>query len=407
MFNFKIENYTISELRDMFGLPSKYDAYMLDEYERKIKEKIEMNCGIDEETREQTLLFIKRAKKELYDNAQTPLADIRNGLSQVYNMNPQLEAVKVSMGNVQERPTTPYISSLPSEYYQGIINPLKKRITKKNLNIDTRFRENYYAAQATNFHMDLPLKMSNVVSMKLSAFEMPSSFYVISKQFGNNFFSFTYGSTTKTVDIPDGTYTNQALIQTINDHITSQTGNTLVFTLYLDTNYTSGSGQVIVGIATGNTTFTTFTLNFQADYNGNSDQFTPLPLKLGWMLGFRNGIYTNNNAYVSEGVIDVSGPRYMYLVVDDYNNNVNNIFYSAFTSSILNKNILARISFKDAFLDTVKQNNLSIITTAREYYGPVDIQKLNIQLLDEYGRILDINNMDYSFCLTLETLYDM
>ena len=176
MFNFKIENYTISELRDMFGLPSKYDAYMLDEYERKIKEKIEMNCGIDEETREQTLLFIKRAKKELYDNAQTPLADIRNGLSQVYNMNPQMEPVKVSMGNVQERPTTPYISSLPSEYYQGIINPLKKRITKKNLNIDTRFRENYYAAQATNFHMDLPLKMSNVVSMKLSAFEMPSSF---------------------------------------------------------------------------------------------------------------------------------------------------------------------------------------------------------------------------------------
>ena len=403
MFNFKIENYTISELRDMFGLPSKYDAYMLDEYERKLKEKIEMNCGIDEETREQTLLFIKRAKKELYDNAQTPLADIRNGLSQVYNMNPQMDAVKVSMGNVQERPTTPYISSLPSEYYQGIINPLKKRITKKNLNIDTRFRENYYAAQATNFHMDLPLKMSNVVSMKLSAFEMPSSFYVISKQFGNNFFSFTYDSTTKTVDIPDGTYTNIKLVEVINHNIPV---DTLVFALNLGDDSFSGSGQVLVGIDPG-ATFTTFTLNFQADDNGNADQFTPLPLKLGWMLGFRNGIYANNSTYISEGVIEVSGPRYMYLVVDDYNNNVNNIFYSAFTSSILNKNILARISFKDAFLDTVKQNNLSIITTAREYYGPVDIQKLNIQLLDEYGRILDINNMDYSFCLTLETLYDM
>jgi hypothetical protein len=323
-------------------------------------------------------------------------------------MNPQMEPAKVSMGNVQERPTTPYISSLPSEYYQGIINPLKKRITKKNLNIDTRFRENYYAAQATNFHMDLPLKMSNVVSMKLSAFEMPSSFYVISKQFGNNFFSFTYDSTTKTVDISDGTYTNSTLIDTINAHITQVAPNTIIFYLNVtsDTN-TSGSGQVLVGIDPLNTTFTTFTLNFQADHNGNADQFTPLPLKLGWMLGFRNGIYANNSAYVSEGVIEVSGPRYMYLVVDDYNNNVNNIFYSAFTSSILNKNILARISFKDAFLDTVKQNNLSIITTAREYYGPVDIQKLNIQLLDEYGRILDINNMDYSFCLTLETLYDM
>ena len=394
----------------MFGLPAKYDASMLDEYERKIKEKIEMNCGIDEETRENTLLFIKRAKKELYDNAQTPLADIRNGLSHVYNMNPHLEPVKVSMGNVQERPTTPYISSLPSDYYQGIINPLKKRITKKNLNIDTRFRENYYAAQATNFHMDLPLKMSNVVSMKLSAFEMPSSFYVISKQFGNNFFTFVYflngDSIQKVVKIPDGTYTNSALIDVINQYITLDAPNTLIFALNVDSYATSGSGQVLVGIDP-DAPFAVFTLNFQADHNGNSDQFTPLPLKLGWMLGFRNGIYTNNSTYVSEGVIEVSGPRYMYLVVDDYNNNVNNIFYSAFTSSILNKNILARISFKDAFLDTVKQNNLSIITTAREYYGPVDIQKLNIQLLDEYGRVLDINNMDYSFCLTLETLYDM
>jgi hypothetical protein len=28
-------------------------------------------------------------------------------------------------------------------------------------------------------------------------------------------------------------------------------------------------------------------------------------------------------------------------------------------------------------------------------------------LLDEYGRVLDINNMDYSFCLTLITAYDI
>jgi hypothetical protein len=32
---------------------------------------------------------------------------------------------------------------------------------------------------------------------------------------------------------------------------------------------------------------------------------------------------------------------------------------------------------------------------------------MNIQLLDEYGRILDINNMDYSFCLTFKTVYDI
>lgn len=30
--------------------------------------------------------------------------------------------------------------------------------------------------------------------------------------------------------------------------------------------------------------------------------------------------------------------RYLYLVIDDYNNSVNNSFFSAFNNSILNKN---------------------------------------------------------------------
>jgi hypothetical protein len=53
------------------------------------------------------------------------------------------------------------------------------------------------------------------------------------------------------------------------------------------------------------------------------------------------------------------------------------------------------------------QNNLSLITTPRQYFGPVDIQKLNIQLLDEYGRVIELNNMDYSFCLTFVSVYDL
>ena len=125
------------------------------------------------------------------------------------------------------------------------------------------------------------------------------------------------------------------------------------------------------------------------------------------LFGFRNGIYSGNSSYVSEGVIDLNGSRYLYLVVDDYNNNVNNSFYSAFNSSILNKNILARITTQSSYFNILSQNNLSLITTPRQYFGPVDIQKLRIQLLDEYGRIVDLHNMDYSFCLTLQSVYDL
>jgi hypothetical protein len=50
---------------------------------------------------------------------------------------------------------------------------------------------------------------------------------------------------------------------------------------------------------------------------------------------------------------------------------------------------------------------LLLVTTSRQYFGPVDIQKMQIQLLDEYGRVLDMNNMDYSFCLSFQTVYDL
>jgi hypothetical protein len=132
-----------------------------------------------------------------------------------------------------------------------------------------------------------------------------------------------------------------------------------------------------------------------------------LPLKLGWLLGFREGYYTGATKYVSEGVTDLLGPKYMYLVVDDFNNNVSDGFYGAFTSSILNKNILARITLQGSVFSILGQNNFNLITSPRQYFGPVDIQKMQIQLLDEYGRILDFNNMDFSFCLTFQTVYDL
>jgi hypothetical protein len=75
---------------------------------------------------------------------------------------------------------------------------------------------------------------------------------------------------------------------------------------------------------------------------------------------------------------------------------------------MLNKNILARISLQTGnFQTTSSKNNLSIISYPRQYFGPVDIQKINVQLLDEYGRILNLNNMDFSFCLSFQAVYDI
>jgi hypothetical protein len=162
----------------------------------------------------------------------------------------------------------------------------------------------------------------------------------------------------------------------------------------------------MIGCAPGIDPFM-FELNFQTDRYGNEDSNTPLPLKLGWILGFRNGKYINNQNYVSESIVNTNVMNYVYLVIDDYNTSVSNNFYSVFNSSLLNKNILARISLQSGTFDILLQNNLNLITPEREYFGPVNINNFNVQLLDTYGRIVDLNNMDFSSCLTLTRVYDI
>jgi hypothetical protein len=46
------------------------------------------------------------------------------------------------------------------------------------------------------------------------------------------------------------------------------------------------------------------------------------------------------------------------------------------------------------------------LNRTREYFGPVDIQRLDVRLLDEYGRVIDLNGIDWSFSLAFEKLYD-
>jgi len=408
-FDLNIDNYTKEELASLFDLPPSYDNSILEIKESKLRENIMKNTEINKDTQIKTVNFLVKAKTILLNNyKQEKNPELQNKIMDFYNTSYELKSTKLEDQQehmVQVRPEKPYLSSYPSEFFPGVINPLKKRTIKKNLNIDTRFRENYFSSPSTDFHFSLPINFDNVLQMQLTSLELPISYYNVSKQYGNNFFSVTANTFTSVVTIPDGNYTYDGIVNIINTELTNlgYPFDKVVFLLNINNN--SGSGQMMVGPL--DASLNTLSLNFQADRFGIDDRSTPLPLKFGWTIGFRNGIYENNLNYVSEGVVDVTGPRYIYLVVDDHNNNVNNGFYSAFNSSLLNNNILARISLQSRFFDVQISNNLNIVTTPREYFGPVNIQNINIQLLDEYGRVLDINNMDYSFCLTLTTAYDV
>tara|TARA_B000000609_G_C24176138_1_gene354141 strand:+ start:1453 stop:2553 length:1101 start_codon:yes stop_codon:yes gene_type:complete len=322
---------------------------------------------------------------------------------------------------------------------RSFINPINKKRVKKALNIDSRFRDNYYNTNSTDYEVKLPLSFEKVVEMELMHIELPLSYYGITKEKGNNFFWLKVSTETvnyyKQLELPDGNYTSTQIGIEILEQITGTTvtelgsnetfnldsstvatfaisledySNKLVFTLagtdlLLELNFSAGYSEDYL---CGDGEWKTEVENSGITEHYNTNSGESLQLKLGWILGYRFGKYSSAIEYTAEALFENPVPRYLYLVVDDYNNNVNNCIYSAFNSSILNKNILVKIAQYGSVGEIYKSYAVDDGQHARTYFGPVNIRKLTIKLLDEYGRQVDLNNMDFSFTLALTCLYD-
>ena len=131
---------------------------------------------------------------------------------------------------------------------------------------------------------------------------------------------------------------------------------------------------------------------------------------LGWNLGFRNINplhYSNRQKYTSESTIDLGGPRYLYLIIDDHNKYMNSSFipFSKNMSSIKDTlNIFARISLQGAAFSLYNSNSFSVYSDIRKYNGLVDLSRLTIKLIDEYGIPLNLNENDFSFTIRINTV---
>jgi hypothetical protein len=444
-FNYNIDNYDKNELREMFELPENYDENMLDSKEIKLRESILKDKNVGENTQAKVLNFLFKAKNVLLVNSEKQLDNTKHNNYENSNdyVNKQLLKKYDDVYNVKldrQRKTalvttdehmiqtknrdTPYVVSYPSESFPGDVNPIRRRIRRVNLVVDTRFRDNYYNSASTNFNFQVPMVLERVLSMQLTGIEFPLSYNVISKQYNNNFFSIIITnnegvSEGKVITIPDGNYDYDSFPLILKTQLLAigSPFKYLNFVINISSGVncaSSGSGtrQMMVGFDSTTPqdvidSISSFELNFQADRYGNEDRTTPLTLKLGWLMGFRNGIYTNGKNYVSEGCVDLVGPKYLYLVIDDFNNNNNNgLYYGAFNSSILNKNIIARITLTTKLFNVLIPDNTGLITLQREYYGPVNIRNFQIQVLDEFGRVFDLNYMDFSFCLAFTIGYE-
>lgn len=423
-----ISNYTIKDLEKFFRLKSG-GTYVLADIEKRevqIREALLKSGHVQKELKADLIEFLAKAKEWLiFVKCGPPKKPTTLPVEPRLDKTEYREPVGKREDELTLRPETTYVNTFANEYYAGTLNPLVTRTIKRCLTIDTRFRDNFYGTQSSDFTFQLPLKLNKVVSMQMSAIEIPITFYGISTSFGNShiWMEITHdvsGVSTKTAQtfrIPDGNYNAADFMAAVNNSVSPMNADgslvnpSSIFsyvTFTLDITQTgSGSGKVSISTSGAQAIhITNIKLDFARDVNGHSDN-SNLSSKIGWNLGFTKQIYDGSTNYVADTIIEPATIRYIYLAVDDFNNSSNNHFITAFNQSIMNPNILARISLRGNYFGILMDNDLNILTEPRKYFGPVDIQRLRIRLYDDFGRILDMNNANFSFCLVFTILYDL
>ena len=417
--NLNIHNYSVMELKELFNIPETYNEIDVEMSTEKLKERINSRTNVDIQIKNDTLQFLEQAK--------AVLKEPKNMLSSgnIVVKNPE----KI---NRKEQ----YLFHHAENMFPKKVNDPAKTRPALNINIDTRFRPNYYITEATNFTLNLPYKLRGVTSISLSNAGMEDAmFYNVTKEMGNNFFWIhAYGPNYNPdisnnlqpsqyeetcVFVNDGAYSTDNIISLINQFLQNLTSSNYLQYLFLTGNspFSGGTGQqVIFGISSNyytrnnlgpssemiqNTPNFTFSLDFQANRQGDPDLYTPLPSKMGWALGFRNGLYVNNSTYLSEASCTMTGPRYFYVCMDDGQVNYQNSWMNAFTNSMVAGNLLARISVPSTRSSVSNVQSFMRVSGSRSYSGPVDLERLGFQIRDEFGRLLPGYNCDINLTLAV------
>ena len=331
---------------------------------------------------------------------------------------------------IVSKPETPFFYSNPSIAFDGVINPLERRINSSILSIDTVFRENYKLTNSNKSLFLLKNPLYNVISMKLVSLELPRMWDIISEENGNNIMIIelynmpNYSDSIQTIIIPNGHYTNAELVNCLNN-LFNNIGNGLEYlTVIID----SKTSKLIIctknpQVGVSPTIFISGDPYYSPSFYYVLD-FTGVSAGLGKYLGFNDIKYKvdiNNKKldlinYVVPvelvGYIEGSYScgiifdNYIFVNINDFNKNFNsNGVIGQTDNSLVGNNILGRIAL-NTFPDTLLINNNSdYLLKKRDYYGPVRIRQLEISLINKYGKLINLLNNDYSLTLEFEILY--
>lgn len=315
-------------------------------------------------------------------------------------------------------------------------NSDNKRTITRILTVDSKFKDDDRKNTTSHFQVSFPERINEVTKMEIMEYSGPSAIRMISGAQQNNFFTLTLKysdatpDATKVIKSPD-TYriersimTSATIIEFINNI------NAQLNVAGDDFEYGSFkfNHEIVAGVSL-NEIIMDRTISFVYDPTVASnvsevilDFVSPIPgqstvpfvfeKSLGYILGFRKGkvsssVLSNNKYYIeAASLVDLNDFKYAYLIVDDF---ISNSETNIITSEVKSQgncagslrhggNILGKIIYRNE-LNYNMYNR--VISTPREYYGSVDIQKLKIALVNEYGDYIDTQELDWSFTLRL------
>ena len=225
--------------------------------------------------------------------------------------------------------------------------------------MDSQFRQYTSGIDSTStvYTLDLSDSLKNALSLSLYSYQIPYSWYTIDTAYGNSCFYIIDGSLNVAISIPPGNYNqiqfqsqlNNSFIQAgftfpqrtsptfpydlpVNTPVYYNSNNGIISMFLIDGSFNDPNGVLpSFTISTGTTIlFYDFTGNLQCNITCRSKNNHFYNNSLGWLMGFKLPyVLVDPSGNFASSVLDLNGPKYLILVIDDYNqNHVNNSLVS-------------------------------------------------------------------------------
>lgn len=298
-------------------------------------------------------------------------------------------------------------------FNQGEKDP-NQIVSHENLHFNSKFRENYYNTSASSFSVK-GIDRVKVKTLKLSSISIPNSWYTFSHAAKTNRFYIELSG-----NFSSCKETNSNIFHNNFHEIVIEDGNYDITSLehYLNTNYFYESDND-TALKYLKFSISPVSLRSRLEFIENSPYQATMNIRFipesstvdnimktaGWIMGFRYAEYRNISSYImSEGLYDAGGDRYFYFVLNDYSTpKEKNIVY-LYETTLIESNILAKIYLIDGkFSINIEStpDDASNFVKSRTYDTPQRIDKIDVKLVDQYGDLIILNNMDFSFTLEL------